>query len=146
MQVRIHIRGVQRLEEEADVVELTAAGELHQMDRGYRIRYQETAASGLEGTETTLEVLPDRLLLTRAGTMNSRLVLEPGNRHEGRYETPYGSLLLGAYTQEVRSELTQQGGRLIFRYTLDMNGSVTGHHEVHMIIEPAGPGNSGPAA
>ncbi len=136
MDVLIRIQGKQYLDADSDAVELTTDGQLEQTGDGYRIRYQETALTGMEGTVTTLDITEGRVLLARSGTMNCLLVLEPEKRHEGSYETPYGSLLLGAYTHELTNNLTERGGDLSFRYTVDMNGSVTGHHELHISLEP----------
>ena len=44
----------------------------------------------------------------------------------------------GAYTDDLSVDLTEKGGRLGFRYTLDMNGSVTGRHDVRISVRPAG--------
>ena len=77
-------------------------------------------------------------MLERSGSLTSLLVLEKGKRHLNSYETPYGNLMIGAYTDDLSVDLTEKGGRLGFRYTLDMNGSVTGRHDVRISVRPAG--------
>ena len=105
---------------------------------GYRLRYEETSVTGLEGAMTTLHIAPGQVMLERSGSLTSLLVLEKGKRHLNSYETPYGNLMIGAYTDDLSVDLTEKGGRLGFRYTLDMNGSVTGRHDVRISVRPAG--------
>ena len=136
MDVLISIVGVQQLDGDSDTIELTTDGTLEPTADGYRLRYEET--SGLEGAMTTLHIAPGQVMLERSGSLTSLLVLEKGKRHLNSYETPYGNLMIGAYTDDLSVDLTEKGGRLGFRYTLDMNGSVTGRHDVRISVRPAG--------
>ena len=135
MDVLISIVGVQQLDGDSDTIELTTDGTLEPTADGYRLRYEVT---GLEGAMTTLHIAPGQVMLERSGSLTSLLVLEKGKRHLNSYETPYGNLMIGAYTDDLSVDLTEKGGRLGFRYTLDMNGSVTGRHDVRISVRPAG--------
>ena len=138
MDVLISIVGVQQLDGDSDTIELTTDGTLEPTADGYRLRYEETSVTGLEGAMTTLHIAPGQVMLERSGSLTSLLVLEKGKRHLNSYETPYGNLMIGAYTDDLSVDLTEKGGRLGFRYTLDMNGSVTGRHDGRISVRPAG--------
>ena len=125
MDVLISIVGVQQLDGDSDTIELTTDGTLEPTADGYRLRYEETSVTGLEGAMTTLHIAPGQVMLERSGSLTS-------------HETPYGNLMIGAYTDDLSVDLTEKGGRLGFRYTLDMNGSVTGRHDVRISVRPAG--------
>lgn len=137
MDVWISIIGVQTLDGESDTVELDTAGKLEAAEEGFRLSYEESPVTGLEGAVTTLHVAPGQVLLERSGALNSLLVLEPGKRHQSLYETPYGSLTMGVYTEFLEMDLDESGGALAFAYTMDMNGAAAGRHEVRVAVRPA---------
>ncbi len=135
MQAIIKIVGTQTVDGETDTVELTTAGSLEQSPDGWTIRYEESEATGLEGTSTTVHVSPNKVLLERTGTNASFLVLEKHKRHHSNYNTPYGAIDLGTYATALEYDLNDHGGSLQFAYTLGFNGSVTSEHTVNITVQ-----------
>lgn len=135
MDVLISITGIQHVDDQKDTVEMTTAGQMVPTPEGWRLFYDESVASGMEGVTTSMDIQKDQVLLQRNGAMNSLLVLQKGRRHMCSYNTPYGSMMLGVYTQELRNALTEHGGELDFCYTLDMNAGVTSSHDVHISVK-----------
>lgn len=133
--VYISIVGTQVLDGDSDTVELTTAGELERTQEGFLLRYPETSVTGMPGTMTTLHISPQRVLLERSGALNSLMVLEKQRRHQSRYETPYGGLMMGVYAETVAAELDEQGGHLHLVYTMDMNGRDTGRHDIQITVK-----------
>ncbi|MBP1555680.1 MAG: DUF1934 domain-containing protein [Oscillospiraceae bacterium] len=88
------------------------------------IAYEDSAATGFEGSETTLHISPDMVTMVRTGEYASSLVLEKGKRHTCHYGTPVGDLPLGIYTTRINNELTDSGGTLDFSYSLDLNANL----------------------
>ncbi len=135
MKALISIRGTQTLDGQTpDVMELTTEGTLEPIADGYKLCYRETAATGMEGTDTALLIGKERVILKRTGSNCGMLVLEKHRRHHSHYATPYGMLDLGTYTNILRSTVGDNGGELDFAYTLDFNGSVNSTHTVHITI------------
>ena len=134
MDVMISVTGVQRTGAECDTVELTTAGRLESTEQGFRLWYRESAA-GMDGVITSLEVDPSRVLLERTGKVNSLLVLEKGRRHTGSYETPYGTIAMGVYTQVLENRLCDRGGDLHVAYTLDIDAGMVSSHDVRIAIK-----------
>ena len=135
MKALIRIVGTQTVDGEQDVTELTTNGTLIPTDGGWQLRYKESEATGLEGTETTLELSPDRLNLIRTGAHPSMLVLEKNRRHHCNYNTPYGAIDLGTYTSELQYRLSERGGEILFSYTLGFNGGISSAHTVHISVQ-----------
>ena len=136
----ISIVGTQEIDGEKDQIELTTVGTYVRKGNSRYIVYHEFNQDLPAGKVTSVLKVEDdkRVPLIRSGGQRSRLVLEKGKRHLNSYETPYGNLMIGAYTDDLSVDLTEKGGRLGFRYTLDMNGSVTGRHDVRISVRPAG--------
>ena len=135
MDVLISITGTQQVDGEEEIIELTTTGGMEPAGDGWRLTYEESAATGMEGVVTTIRVQPDEVLLERTGRMHSLLVLQKGRRHQCSYATPYGTLMLGVYTSELHSTLTGSGGELRFAYTLDMNAGALSAHNVHISVK-----------
>lgn len=135
MNAIIKITGTQSADGETDVIELTTNGTLEHSDDGWVLCYNETEATGMEGTVTRLELSPGRLNLMRSGTHPSMLVLEKNRRHHCNYNTPYGTIDLGTYTSELAYKLNENGGELLFSYTLGFNGGISSAHTVHITVQ-----------
>ena len=73
--------------------------------------------------------------MTRSGSFTAQMIMEKGKRHTCVYETPMGSLSLGIYTNKVESTMTPEGGKLIFSYTLDANGSFLSDNILEVTLE-----------
>lgn len=130
--VLITIKGIQYQDDEPDTVELTTVGRFYRKDGNYYICYDESEATGFEGSRTTLKVEGEGkvTLLRRGGKRSSQLIIEKGARHQCYYDTEYGSLMLGVSGDRIISRLGDDGGELNFRYTLDINASMATENEV----------------
>ncbi len=136
-------------DEKADVLRLSTEGSVFREQEAWHIVYQESAATGLEGTETTVEVADSGAIsLIRAGTHAMRLTFVEGLRHISRMETPFGKLDVGIYTSAARADLNESGGRVHLGYTIDFNNREPMNTSLDIIIrcrrdEPA-PGRDHP--
>ena len=135
MKALIKIIGTQSADGEEDVIELTTNGTLERIGDGWKLCYNETEATGMEGTVTQLDITEDRLNLMRLGTHPSMLILEKNRRHHCNYHTPYGTIDLGTYTSELDYTLDDYGGELHFAYTLGFNGGISSAHDVHITVQ-----------
>lgn len=139
--VIISIRGKQTPPQgETDVIELVTAGKLSDHDgECITLSYQESEATGLNGTMTTIQVEPDRVTLQRVGTVNSQMIFEEGKKHLSVYDTPYGALAVGINTRKMRSNMKQSGGDILIRYALEVEHGAVGHNEFHIRVRESAP-------
>lgn len=135
MNALIKIIGTQTADGEQDVIELTTNGTLNKTQDGWNLCYNETEATGMEGTATTLEMSPGKLNLIRTGSHPSMLVLEKNRRHHCNYHTPYGTIDLGTYASELEYRLSECGGEILFSYTLGFNGGISSAHTIHITVQ-----------
>ena len=98
------------------------------------IRYRDSAATGFEGSETTLHVTPGMVTMIRTGEYASSLILEKGRRHTCHYGTPVGDLPLGINTTKLENGLTASGGTLDFSYSLDLNANLFAATELKITV------------
>lgn len=139
MYVTIDIAGQQQTQEGTDHIALTTEGEMIFLDDGYRLTYMESAVTGMEGVQTTVEVVGDRLQLRRTGAFSSLLILEKQQRYLCQYDTPYGQLMLGVYTSQLEHRMTHEGGVIRIAYTIDFGGDMASRHQLTIAVSPHAP-------
>ena len=135
MDVLISVTGTQRVDGNEETIRLTTAGSMEPDGGGWKLTYEESAATGMEGVTTVLWAGADEVKVERTGRLHSLLILQKGRRHQCSYDTPYGTLMLGVYTSECRNALTASGGELRFLYTLDMNAAAWSDHDVRISVK-----------
>ena len=134
--VLLSIRGEQYFDGvDPDATELMTEGTLHLTEEGLVPTYQETALTGMEGTTTTFEIQGKRVVLTRSGSVNSRMVFEEGRQHTSLYETPYGELSVDINTSRLRHNLTERGGIMEIQYSIAVEHAVTGRNSFKIRVK-----------
>ena len=109
--------------------ELISAGLYEATEKGYRISYEESEATGFEGSVTTLETEGCRkVTMNRTGTVEANLVVDKGEKQHCVYGTPYGDFMI---------DLDENGGMLFFHYVLDVNSSYIGDFEIAIEVKAA---------
>ena len=133
--VLIEIKGVYRQGGEEDQIELCTVCSYYRRNGHYYIAYDESEATGFEDTHTVLKVEgSDRVTLIRSGSTKSQLIIERGVRHQCHYDTGLGSMTIGVSGNRVVSLLNDDGGRLEFAYTLDVNTSLASENAVFVQV------------
>ena len=134
--VMISVRGEQYFDDvDPDATELTTEGTLELTEKGLLLTYQETALTGMEGTETTFEIGPRRVILRRSGSVSSQMVFEEGRQHTSLYETPYGELSVDIQTSALRHNLSERGGLLEIKYSIAVEHTVTGRNSFKIRVK-----------
>ena len=135
--VLINIRSIHSSEDDHDVIELFTTGQYYKRGESYYISYEESEATGFEGSTTTLKVEPEKMVtMSRSGAMNSQLIVERGVRHQCHYDVGHGELLVGVLGSRIKSSLTEIGGGLEIKYSLDINSMYASENEMYIHIKP----------
>ena len=120
-----------------DALELVTDGYYKNTPAFTTFSYEESELTGLEGTRTTFQVEPNRVVLTRVGTVNTQMVFQEGKKHYFAYNTPYGAMMMGVDTHSVRSRLHEGGGELEIKYAIDMDSNLVSKNTFHINIRKA---------
>lgn len=134
--VLIKVKGVQGVDGDNTVIELVTEGTLRRFENEYTITYTEEQTVEGSKTKTVLTVKSDNtVVLERRGDLNSRLVITKGERNNCLYAMPQGTLSLGIYGKEVKSNLTESGGTVKMVYTIDANLEPISENTVEIFVE-----------
>lgn len=127
--VMISIRGLQEYEGvDNDSIEFVTAGTLTSIKDGFNLSYAESELTGMQGTITSFDIIPNRVVLTRTGPVCSEMVFEAGRRHLSLYQTPYGSMEVGIRAKKMRCTMDEHGGELEIVYSIDIDHAMAGEN------------------
>ena len=133
--VLISLTSIQWQDGEKHETELLTQAHFSQSDGIDVITYEDTSATGFEGSVTTIKVNGcSTASIVREGTANSVLSLEIGRKHFCQYGTPYDNLQIGVYTHAINNTIDRDG-RLYLKYTLDLNSAYLSDNEIIMTVQ-----------
>lgn len=116
--------------------ELITRGRLEKKADRFVISYDETEATGFEGTVTELSIYGnEKVTLNRTGEYMSNLIIEKGKKHHCHYGTPYGDIMVGVNSKEISANLTEKGGNVSFKYVIDVNSSYLGDFDISIDVK-----------
>lgn len=131
--VIITINDKHTIDDEVEQTELNTVGKFDGHQDDYTIYYSEK--NELEGCEVSLNVKNKNCVtITRTGAYQTQLIMEKNVRHNCQYITPVGDVMLGVFTNNVQSDVTENGGKLKFDYTLDFNAGIISSNELTITI------------
>ena len=137
--VTINIRGTYNFEDdEADVVELFTTGEFYRKNGSYYISYDESEVTGFKGSKTTLKVEDQNCVtMSRKGADKAltQLIVQSGVRHQCQYDVGFGDMMIGVSGRSISSTLNDRGGRLEFKYSLDINALFASDNEMLIVVK-----------
>ncbi len=133
--VVLSLRGRQTyVGQEPEVIELVTEGTMEFRDGGWDIEYEESALTGLEGVTTTFRVVPGKVVLSRTGSLHSKMVFQEGISHDSLYQMPFGALMLTVKATRVFFDIVPDGGTIDLAYQIHIENSDAGEIDYHLDI------------
>lgn len=133
-EVLLTITGTQHFQDEApETTKLVTEGVLRCEDGAVELSYEETELTGLTGTRTTFRIEGGRVVLTRSGAMESRMVFAVGQEEHSLYDIGYGALMIAVRAESIRSNVGENGGTLQVAYAISIEEETAG--EIEYVIE-----------
>lgn len=134
--VTLSIRGQQSYaDQEPDVIELVTEGTLEDIGDGWRLSYEESDLTGLEGVNTTFQIQGKTVTLIRNGKLNSQMVFREGVPHDSLYQMEFGALMLTVCATKVETNLSETGGTIDLKYRIEVEQNEAGMIEYHLDIQ-----------
>lgn len=133
--VMLSIRGRQTYAgQEPDVIELVTEGTLENEGGIWKLVYQETDLTGLDGVTTTFTIDGKTITLTRTGKLNSQMVFREGQFHDSLYQMEFGALMITVCATKVSYDLSETGGVIDLVYGIEIEQNAAGTIDYHLEI------------
>lgn len=114
-----------RMEVQPESVEICSVGKMSLEDGRRTFSYDETEATGMEGSTTSLTYLlerPELVTMLREGAVSTALVFEEGKRHHCVYQTPFMPFQICVHTLKVDNRLETER-TLALDYIIEIRGA-----------------------
>lgn len=135
--VVLSLRGQQTyVGQEPDVIELVTDGILEELSDGWKISYEESALTGLEGVTTTFLIQKDCVTLTRTGKLHSQMIFREGISHDSLYQLEFGALMIRVCATKIFYDLSTNGGIVDLNYKIEIENTSAGTVDYHLEISP----------
>ena len=134
--VVIYIRSLFGEEDEGDnAIDFTTDG-LYTFDGSTAcLTYLESEVTGMEGTRTSVMVMPDQVVVDRDGSVTSRMVFREGEKNAFLYETPVGSATMHMDTRGLQTRFNEHGGHMEIDYVLDMEHAFVSRNRFKLTVK-----------
>ncbi len=118
-----------------DFIEMTTVGKYGIKNGKVYMSYDDSSSVGVEDVTTILKAEDDLVVLKRTGGLESRLEIEKGERHQCHYSTAFGNLSVGIFGEIVDINLDESGGKLLMKYTIDVNSELLSKNNVEITVK-----------
>lgn len=133
--VVLSVRGRQRYaDQEPEEIELVTEGVLEQDGTVWKLSYEESELTGLQGVSTTFLIDQKNVTLKRTGRLNSQMVFQEGVAYDSLYQMEFGTMMLTVCATKVEVDLTPDGGTIDLKYKIEVEQNAAGMIEYHLDV------------
>ena len=136
--VDLNITSIVKSEDEEEKIEFFTVGSFRRTRKGFVIGYEESEGIGYENCSVSITADGNRITVERTGPAASTLCVEKNVKHHCVYGTPFGDFTMGINTYDVDNTLGEVGGRLWFKYSIDINNDFVSENEMEILVTPSG--------
>ena len=125
--------------EESDPIEVITPASYYLKNGKHYIVYDEVV-EGVPGTvKNKVKITGDTLFeIHRSGLTNTHMIFEKDKIYMTNYETPFGKMLVGVHTRDMRMEITEDDIRVEIFYSLDVNHEPLSECEIRVHVRSVG--------
>ncbi len=118
-----------------DVIELVTEASMEHAEDCFIINYDESDITESEGTKTRLKIYENKLIMTKVGSISSRMEFEKNKSYSNLYSTPYGAFDLDFNTISYNNNLDEYGrGSVDIEYKVIFGGTDESSNKIKIDI------------
>ena len=103
------------------------------------ILYDELIEGMLGSIKNTIKITGDsKLEMRKSGITNTNMVFEKEKINVTQYDTPYGEMMIGVYTKDMKVDVTEDNIDVSIAYALDVNSEKVADCNIVMNIKANG--------
>ena len=123
-------------DEETEPIEVLSPAAYYLKNGKHYILYEEPV-EGTSGTiRNKIKIKEDEYLeVTKSGVTNTHMLFEKGKLSVTQYETPYGAIVVGTHTKELKVKTAEDQIDVYVQDALDVSGDKVADCEIRIKIE-----------
>ncbi len=134
--VLISISGARMTEDGPEQVEMVTTGDYFGRDGKHFVLYEELPDDGSEPIKNTIRIQPDRMAITKKGEASTQLVFEKNRKNLSCYVTPFGQMMVGVRTGDVKVLEEENLLTVDVDYSLDINYEHVSDCSITLKVQP----------
>lgn len=137
-EVLLALKGLQfaATEEDARALETITPAEYYKRNDSHYIIYDEVMEDFSETVKNTIKIKGSQVEVTKKGFINVHMIFEQNKRNMTRYGTPYGDILIGIDTGDIRIIEDEDSIHVDVDYSLEANYEHMADCKLEMNISP----------
>ena len=126
-------------EEETEPIEVITPAMYFLKNNKHYVVYDEVVEGMLGTIKSKIKITgEEKLEMMKNGITNTHMIFEKDKIHMTNYETPYGELLVGVYTKDMKVNVTEDAIDVSIAYALDANGEKVADCNIKIQIKANG--------
>lgn len=121
--VFVKVKGLQfdNGQEEEDIIEVINVGRYRIINGSEYVKYDEVYEESTQKSTNTIKISEKCVEITKKGLVTAHMSFVEGEKTMTFYDTPYGSIYLGIFAQNIQIERGEDDIRISIDYSIDMN-------------------------
>lgn len=121
--VFVKVKGLQFAngQEEEDIIEVINVGRYRIINGNEYVKYDEVYEESTQKSTNTIKISEKCVEITKKGLVTAHMSFVEGEKTMTFYDTPYGSIYLGIFAQNIQIERDEDDIRISIDYSIDMN-------------------------
>ncbi len=121
---------------EKDDMEFVTEGKFYNKNGAVYIVYKETDLLGIDGSVTTIKIRDNIVKMQRYGPVRNEMTFEKGEKIEGEYETPFGTMPMEILTNIIDNKIESVVGKryISIEYDLSIKGLTESQNQLTVEI------------
>lgn len=120
-EVLVSVSGLQFAVNSDEAIEIITGGEYYSRGGKQYILYDEMMEEYDGVSKNTIKFTDGIVDITKKGLTNVHMVFEEKKKNMTYYNTPFGNLMIGLYTNKIQIEEKEEDIRIVVDYALDIN-------------------------
>lgn len=123
------------VQDEEDLIEVVTPANYYCKNGKHYIIYDEVVEGSGSTIKNKIKISgTDSLEIMKSGASNTHMVFERNKKNLTYYRTPYGQMLVGLNTKNMKVDVTEQAIRVQVDYELDVNHEPMADCKIRMNI------------
>lgn len=121
--VFVKVKGLQFAngQEDEDIIEVINVGRYRIINGSEYVKYDEVYEESTQKSTNTIKISEKCVEITKKGLVTAHMSFVEGEKTMTFYDTPYGSIYLGIFAQNIQIERDEDDIRISIDYSIDMN-------------------------
>lgn len=133
--VLITISGFRLDGSEEEDIELITSGQYFNKSGKDYILYEEYLQELDEATKCNIIIDDDKVNIIKHGPANVHMIFDKLKRNSSYYNTPFGNLLMGFNTTDLKIEKEEEEMRIFIKYNIDINNQHVSENDIRIKIQ-----------